>query len=164
MKKKHYTELIPGKLWAGDAEGVHEAHAEEQALFGPEGRLTRVVTFVDIDLQGVDVRRVIASDDAKIEPEDIAALLHVKRPATCSPRFYCACQLGQNRSSAMAACFLLQENMSHKTADEVIAFVEEYRTPDLASIGRSGAKVSPQMRENVRAFARWIKPREDKKA
>ena len=154
---KHYTELIPGKLWAGDAEGIHEVHRAIQVELEQEG-LTCIVTFVDVSLPGVDVRRVIASDDAKIEPEDIAALLRVKRPA---PRFYCACQLGQNRSSAIAAAFLLQENMHHRTADDVIAFVEKHRTPDLASIGRSGAKVSPQMRENVRAFARWLKNKEE---
>ena len=143
---RYATELIPDRLWSGSREAVWPPLDESKL---PPN--TRIVSFVTLptDYEHIDVYMIDALDDDVLSPEDIHQALGPTKTPVVS-----ICQLGQNRSSALAACYIIRHG--YKAVSTAISFVEEQRTPHLNAVGRSGAKVSPQMRANVYAYAAWL--------
>ena len=95
-------------------------------------------------------RVLVMSDvDALIPPEHIAHALGDNRPTLIH------CNAGQNRSTAMAACWLLLHRGHHWETDgqRVLAYVSRQRQADLGNPPR----VYAQMEANVSRFAEWLK-------
>lgn len=146
---KPYATQLHDLLWAGDIDAFKNAD---------RWKPIRIVSVLQKRPEGCGwpyaAHWVLkALDDDVLEPKAILEAIAPK----CLTLVHC--QLGQNRSTAIAVCWLMLHEPSIWRANECrrhIETIERRRTLDLAELGRSRAEVSPQMRQNVWNFAAYL--------
>ena len=158
------TELVEGKLWAGSRRAVENGQYFRGLL---EKGVTNVVTILPIGAPGAwpletsfrfkpqSLRVLIMGDREEIPPQMIdSAIGAIGSPVPTLIH----CNVGQNRSTAVAACWMLRHG--HAAAETVLDHVMGLRAVDIGALPR----VSPEMRKNVENYAEWLKEIEGLKA
>ncbi len=149
------TLIAPG-LWAGPFGSLQELdELEDLAVVVsilPIGTrdCAESATFIRGVLDGRELlhRILVTSDtDPHIPAEHIAHVLADRRPTLIH------CNAGQNRSTAMAACWLLLHQDAEPYPRSVLRYVMDKRAEDL---GRA-PKVYAQMEATVIRFGAWLK-------
>ncbi|NIT77304.1 MAG: hypothetical protein GWN58_22895 [Anaerolineae bacterium] len=155
-----YSEIVPGRLWAGS---INSVKPENMRALTDKG-LVCVVSCLPIGQVGAFPPEVIEPkpkahhiltcwDDEVVEPKRIDYAIHLNVPTLIH------CNAGQNRSTCIAACWLLKHDgwLTHPstTWQEALVAVTLKRRELL---GRE-PKVYDEMRENVRRYAEWLRAR-----
>jgi len=165
-----YSTIVSGWLysgpytsWLNEWPGLHAAGVKS------------VISIVPIASPGIfkaDPRSVIprplihkvlfAWDDTVLAPDQIDVVIsHPNTLSSQGPVFstFIHCNSGENRSTALAACWLLRHTsvggLRHEAAEQAISRVYDARTETL---GRP-PKLHDVMRANVAAYASWLQSR-----
>lgn len=152
------TEIVPQKLWSCAHNDIHQPHVVEKLINNglrciisilPAGRCN----IWDINPKP-DVHRVLVClDDEYVSPVriDYAVNLHVPTLIHCNA--------GKNRSTAVAACWLIKhcifvygDDLS-AVPDRAIGWVVDRRTEALGW----PPKISDVMRFNVKKYFKWLR-------
>jgi len=148
------TELIEGKLWAGSRHAVENGQHFRGLL---EKGMVCTVSILPIGSPGAwplessfrykppAMRVLIMGDHEEIPPTLIDHAVSMDAPTLIH------CNVGQNRSTAIAACWLLKHG--HYDDDEIAwQYVVGRRTRDIGASPR----VSKEMRQNVATYREWL--------
>ena len=155
---QHYTEILEGRLWVGSIRSV--AFRENLRELKDSG-LKCVLSVLPIGKIGgwspcqmeerVEAHRILFSwDDTELEPVWIERAIDLDVPTLIH------CNSGKNRSTAIAACWLLRHHSSlFKSTlwtDEAIEMVKSARDKTRGT----PADIYPEMRENVKRYWHWL--------
>lgn len=144
------TELVPGLLWAGGLEAIAVTPTS----------VVKIITVLHTSAGAMNYSVVHcwlrATNDEVLSPAQIEAAVAGKVPTLVH------CQLGQNRSTAIAICWLRRNlhvvgDVKLGNLDDTIRWVVEERTRDLKHLGRAAAELSPAMRDNVNRYEEWLR-------
>jgi hypothetical protein len=157
------SEILPRRLWAGPVQSVSPENLRELIDHG----LVCVLSILPVGNFGFPLDRIdpkpkahqilVTWDDEDLDPERIDYAIRIDKPTLVH------CNSGQNRSTALAACWLLKHdkwlthpsiNLGDATA-AVVDIVVRARAKTLGAEPRLHAK----MIENVVRYAEWLKPR-----
>ena len=155
------SEIIRGRLWAGPMQSIISENLKELIDYG----LVCVLSILPVGNFGFPLDRIdpkpkahrvlVTWDDEDLDPERIDYAVHLNVQTLVH------CNLGQNRSTALAACWLLKHegwithpsiNLGDATA-AVVDIVVRARAKTLGAEPRLHAK----MIENVVRYAEWLK-------
>lgn len=158
-----YSEIVKGRLWSGPITCLHKPVLSELIDKG----VVCVISCMPIGQVGAFAIDSIAVkpkahhvlvtwDDEVVEPERIDYAIHLDVPTLIH------CNAGENRSSALAACWLLKHDGWHThpstTADDALDYVRLRRHETL----HRPPRIDDAMIENVRRYSQWL--REQKNA
>ncbi len=156
-----YSEISTGRLWSGPIKSVKPENLRPLMDKG----LVCIVSCLPIGQVGAFPPEMIEPkpkahhiltcwDEEPVEPERIDYAIHLDVPTLIH------CNAGQNRSSALAACWLLKHDgwLTHPstTWKDALDYVILRRRELL---GRE-PKIYDEMRQNVRRYAAWLKDNE----
>ncbi|HEU01423.1 hypothetical protein LCGC14_0273270 [marine sediment metagenome] len=155
------TCIVEGLLWAGSVRSLDLC----TLLDLQEQGLRRVISVLPIGNRPCDQsaefirqllarlklqhRIVVSADDAALPPDYVAHALGDDLAPTLIH-----CNAGQNRSTALAACWLIHHRIGAGTlldAARALSCIMEQRARDLGAVPR----LWPAMQANVEAFAAW---------
>lgn len=149
-----YSEIVKERLWSGSIRCLQKPTLTELVDKG----VVCVVSCMPIGQVGafaIDAvtpkpkahRLIVMWDDEVLEPERIDYAIDLNVPTLIH------CNAGENRSTTMAACWLLKHT-TMQTATGALDFVERARARDL----RRAPRVYDEMRKNVERYAEWLTP------
>lgn len=162
---KAASEIVLG-LWAGPYQALHEIEEmkglETIISILPLGRercnVTARAIRAYLALEGfTGEHRILVMDDD--EPQlGNASILHCLKN---SGPMLIHCNGGRNRSSMLAACWLIlmrsRSGPPHTTPDEALEFVKQRRLPQFKEGPGREFYQDPNMIQTVHRFAKWLK-------
>jgi hypothetical protein len=147
------TEIVKGKLWSGPVQSIMPENLRRVLDQG----VVCIVSVLPIGQVGFPVDRIeprpkahhvlVAWDDDELDPQRIDYAIHLNVPTLIH------CNAGENRSTTLAACWLLKHISGHSWAS-ALELVMQAREQEL---GRP-PRVHDQMRQNVERYAAWLEP------
>jgi len=151
VKAPEYSTLVDGRLWSGPKSSVD--HIPELKNLGLEVLISvfpishwacdKTARLVRENLHGVRHRIVIAHDHDVLPPEYIDHAITTNAPTLIH------CNAGENRSTAMACCWLIKHE--GWKADKALEYVLRERC---LALGHEPRLFDP-MRHNVYAYGRF---------
>jgi hypothetical protein len=152
-----YSEIVKGRLWAGPIRCLKKETLTELIEKG----VVCVVSCLPIGQVGAfaidsvspkpKAHHVLVTwDDEVVDPERIDYAIHLNVPTLIH------CNAGENRSTTLAACWLLKHDGWHShpstTWEEALDYVVLRRRETL----RREPRVYDEMRRNIQRYAAWL--------
>jgi len=154
------TEVVPKRLWACAHKDIHEPHAMEKLI---DQGLECVVSILpagiynicDIDPKPQVHKVLVCLDNSQVSPERIEGVVSLMAPTLIH------CNAGKNRSTAIAACWLIKQcsfiyDRGGNTAtivNRAIDYVIEKRAATFGYL----PQVTETMRHNVYKYFKWLR-------
>jgi hypothetical protein len=143
--------MVHGKLWAGGREAVENQDFLAKLL----SRGVRVVVSI-LPVGGLNIaylrpkpplwKLLIAEDNEELDPQYIDLAINLPAPTLIH------CNAGQNRSTALAACWMMRHVVSSEDPGAIMKRAIMMRARDLGGQPR----VFGEMHGNVASYGEWL--------